>query len=107
MSIKASTTGGLIENCIIINMLNGAGTAPVDGINLMTGTGVVIKGCHINGGDTTTYLLADGIDIDSGVLNTLITGPCYIGNCTAGVTDGGTDTCGATSGEGWVEISHA
>lgn len=107
IALKAGAGGGLLENCTIINMLNGAGTPPVDGINLMAGTGVVIKGCHINGGDTTTYIMADGIDIDAGVLNTLITGPCYIGNCTAGVTDGGSDTCGATAGEGWFDISHS
>lgn len=106
--MKCGTTGGLIQDCRIISTLNGSGTPCVDGINVKAGTGLVIDRCHIHGGDAgTAYNMVDGIDIDAGCISTIITGPCYIGNCDNGVVDGGTDSCGETAGEGWVDITHS
>ena len=88
----ASPYGGLIENCDFVNVLNGAGTGVVDVIKLKDGTGITVRGCNIHGGDTgTAYNANCGIDVDSGVLNTLIT-RCNISGCDAQITDGGTDT---------------
>ncbi len=104
MQIKASTTGGLIEDNKIINSLNASGTGAVIAINIATGTGVVVKGNHIHGGPTaaSAYNFGSGITIASGVLNTILTGPNYAGFCddvaTNCVTDGGTSTIGVTSG---------
>jgi hypothetical protein len=99
IALKAGTSGALIENCTFVSTLNGSGTGCADAINVMAGTGVVIKSCHIHGGDASTaYNIVDGIDIDAGVINTLITGPCYIGGCDNALTDGGTDTIGGTNG---------
>jgi hypothetical protein len=99
--------GALVENCNIVSILNGAGTGAAGGIYVADGTGVIVKDCDIQGGDpATAYNIGDGIEIAAGVLNTMISG-CTIGNCDAGVTDGGTDTSGATAGEGWIDTTHA
>jgi len=88
----ASPYGGLIENCNFISVLNGAGTPVVDVINIKDGTGMIIRDCNIHGGDTgSSYNAADGIDIDAGVVNTLITRNSISG-CDALITDNGTDT---------------
>ena len=96
--MECGTSGGLIEGCTIINGINGSGTPPADGILVKAGTGLIIRNCDIHGGDAATaYNLVDGIDIDAGVINTLIT-RCTIGECDNAVTDGGTDTTGVTNG---------
>jgi len=100
----ATPYGGLIENCDFLSVLNGGGTGIVDVINVKDGTGLIIRDCNIHGGDTgTNYNAADGIDLDSGVLNTLIAS-CNISGCDALITDGGTDTdivrCITADGEG-------
>lgn len=88
----ATPYGGLIEKCDFLSVLNGAGTPVVDVINVKDGTGLIIRECNIHGGDTgSNYNAADGIDIDSGVVNTLVT-RCNISGCDALITDGGTDT---------------
>jgi len=88
----ATPYGGLIENCRFVSVLNGSGTGCVDVINIKDGTGMVIKDCVIHGGDSgTAYNADDGIDIDAGVLNTLVVN-CKISGCDALITDGGTDT---------------
>jgi len=102
----ATPFGALIEDCVFMNALSASGTPCEDGINVMDGTGVIIRNCHISGGASTDYNLVDGIDIDASVLNTLIA-DCTIGNCDNGVTDGGTDTAGATAAEGWTDTTHA
>ena len=97
--MTAGASGGMIEDCTITSLLNGSGTGAENGILVTAGTGVIIKGVHIHGGDgSTAYNITDGIDIDPGVKNTLITGPCYIGGCDNALTDGGTDTIGNTNG---------
>lgn len=103
----ATPFGGLIENCRFVSVINGAGTGCVDFVNIKDGTGMHIKDCDMQGGDVgTTYNCDDGIDIDAGVISTMITG-CTIGGCDAAVTDGGTDTVGETAGEGYTDITHA
>ncbi len=108
MQIKAGLTGGLIAENTIVNMLDAGGTGAVNGINLAAGTGVVIRSNHISGGEVITARNFDTvITIAAGCINTILTGPNYIGNCDAGVTDGGDNSCGETAGEGWVNITHA
>lgn len=88
----ATPFGGLIEKCDFLSVINGADTPVVDVINVKDGTGLIIRECNIHGGDTgTAYNAADGIDIDAGVLNTLVTRNSISG-CDALITDGGTDT---------------
>jgi hypothetical protein len=88
----ATPYGGLIKNVTMINVLNGAGTPVVDCINVMDGTGLIIDSPIIHGGDAgSNYNAADGIDIDAGVLNTLVVNP-RISSCDALITDGGTDS---------------
>jgi len=100
----ATPFGGLIENCDFLSVLNGAGTGVVDVINVKDGTGLIIRDINIHGGDAgTAYNADDGIDLDAGVVNTLIT-RCNISGCDALITDGGTDTditdCLTADGEG-------
>jgi hypothetical protein len=105
--MKAGTTGGLIQGCRFISTINGSGTPCVDGINVKAGSFLTIDRCFINGGDKgTNYNMVDGIDIDAGVVHTQIC-DCLIGNCDNGVVDGGTDSCGETANEGWVDTSHS
>ena len=107
MRLKVGATGGLIQNCIIVSALNGSGTPCTDPINLKAGTNTIFDQIIIHGGDAgTAYNFPDGIDIDGGCVNTIIT-RSFIGNCDAGVTDGGTDSCGETAAEGWTDITHA
>jgi len=100
----ATPFGGLIENCDFLSVLNGAGVGVVDVINVKDGTGLIIRDCNIHGGDSgTAYNADDGIDVDAGVVNTLIA-RCNISGCDALITDGGTDTdivdCLTADGEG-------
>lgn len=84
--------GGLVQDCDFITVLNGSGTGPADVINVKDGTGLIIRDTRIFGGDSgTAYNAVDGIDIDAGVLNTLIDS-CHISGCDNQITDGGTDT---------------
>lgn len=90
----ATPFGGLIDNCYMVS--NAAANPTADGILISDGTGMQIKDVVIHGG-TAAQNITDGIDIDAGVLNTMITG-CLIGGCDNALTDGGTDTLGATNG---------
>lgn len=108
IALTGGATGGLIQKCDLVSVLNGSGTGCVSGIDVLAGTGVIIDDCDIHGGDpATAYNMGIGINITAGSKNTMITGPCHIGNCDAGVTDGGTDSIGETAGEGWVDTTHA
>jgi len=96
--------GGILEDCTFLSTLNGAGTPVVDVVNVMDGTGFIIRKCVIHGGDAgSNYNAADGIDVDASVVNTLIVS-CNISGCDALITDGGTDTdivdCKTADGEG-------
>jgi len=103
--MKCGTTGGLIEDCFFVNTET-AGTPTEDGINVKAGKFLRIKNCTIHGGATADHLFADGIDIDAGVVNTSIDG-CYIGGCTAAVTDGGTATLGKIDLHGYTSMTAA
>lgn len=103
--MKCGATGGLIEDCRFIS-LETTGTLCPDVLNVKAGTGLHINRCYIHGGTGVGHLAADGIDIDAGVVRTMIT-DCWIAGCTAAVTDGGTNTIGETAGEGYIAIEHA
>lgn len=110
IALAAGSSGGLIADNYILNLLNGSGVPLQKGIYLTAGTGVVIKSNHISGGivPISSYNIVTGIRIDPGCMNTILTGPNYIGNCDTGVSDGDptNSTSGATPGEGWIDISH-
>jgi len=87
----ATPFGGLIEDNRFISVINGAGTGVADVINVKDGTGLIINNNVIHGGDTgTTYNATDGVDIDSGVVNAIISN-CCISGCDNPIIDGGTD----------------
>jgi hypothetical protein len=94
IKMECGTTGGLIEDCMITS--NAAANPSVDGILVKAGSNLHINRCWIHGG-VAAQNITDGIDIDAGVLRTLIT-ECQIGGCDNAITDGGTDTLGATGG---------
>lgn len=113
MTIAAGATGGICANNHISTTLVANGTTPVvAGLHFTAGNGITIKSNYISGGETAVGSdnIATGILIDDVVINSILSGPNYIGNCDAGVTNT-TDTTnsnsGLTAGEGWIDITHA
>ncbi len=93
--LKAKDTflsGGLIENNYIVSTLNGSGTGTQYGIAVGDGTGVIVSGNVIHGGDSgTAYNIGTGIIIATGVLNTSVVRN-RVSGCDYQYVDSGTDT---------------